>query len=91
MEPLVAKPPLRLMGPPKGEPSIENCTVPLGVPAPGATALTAAVKITLCPKTEGLDEELTEVMVAARFTVCVRVCELAELKPESPLYTALKE
>ena len=33
-------------------------TVPLGVPAPGETGLTVAVKVTDWPKTEGLAEEV---------------------------------
>ena len=45
-------------------------TVPLGVPAPGATALTTAVMVTLCPNTEGLGAELTVVLLAALFTTC---------------------
>ena len=45
-------------------------TVPLGVPAPGATAATVAVKVTLCPNTEGLGEELTVVLLEALFTTC---------------------
>ena len=46
-----------------------NVTVPLGVPAPGATAATVAVKVTLCPKTDGLEDEATVVVVFALFTV----------------------
>ena len=67
--PLVAVPPLKLTGLPKAEPSIENCTVPVGVPAPGATALTVAVKVTDWPKTDGLAEEATLVVVPAGLTI----------------------
>jgi hypothetical protein len=42
-----------------------NCTDPVGVPAPGAVTLTVAVKVTDCPKTDGLAEEPTAVVVAA--------------------------
>jgi hypothetical protein len=43
--------------------------VPVGVPDPGATALTVAVNHTIWPKTEGLAEEATAVVVLAVFTV----------------------
>jgi hypothetical protein len=62
---LVAVPPDRLTGVPKFAPSILNWTVPLGVPAPGATAVTVAVKFTLCPNPEGLADELTAVVESA--------------------------
>ena len=45
-------------------------TVPVGVPAPGATAATVAVKVTTCPKTEGLAVELTVVLVESLLTTC---------------------
>jgi hypothetical protein len=45
----VAEPEANVTGEPKALPSIENCTVPLGVPTPGATAATVAVKLTACP------------------------------------------
>ena len=83
----MAVPPLRLTGLPKAEPSMENCTVPVGVPAPGATALTVAVKLTDWPKTEGLTEAATIVVVLAWLTTCVRgeaVLSLT-LKKMSPL------
>ena len=41
----VAVPPLR-MPEPMGEPASRNSTVPVAVPAPGATAVTVAVKVT---------------------------------------------
>jgi hypothetical protein len=44
-------------------------TVPVGVPEPGATALTAAVNVTDWPNTEGLAEDTTAVLVLAAFTV----------------------
>jgi hypothetical protein len=44
-------------------------TVPVGVPAPGAETVTVAVKVTLCPKTDGLVPEATVVAVVALFTV----------------------
>src|SRR5262249_13387597 len=62
---LLAPPPARAPGPPKLAPSIWNCTVPVGVPAPGATAATVAVNVTACPNTDGLADELTAVAVSA--------------------------
>ena len=44
----VAMPPLRVPEP-MGVPPSRNWTVPVGVPAPGATALTVAVKVTDWP------------------------------------------
>ena len=60
-------------------------TVPVGVPAPGATALTVAVKVTVWPDTEGFNEELTVVVVLALLTVCVKSGEVLPLKLPSPL------
>ncbi len=61
-------------------------TVPVGVPAPGATALTIAVKVTGWPKTDGLFEETSAALVLALVTVCVSAGELVlELKLPSPL------
>ena len=44
-------------------------TVPDGLPAPGATTATVAVKVTLCPKVDGLSDEATVVVVLALLTV----------------------
>ncbi len=44
-------------------------TVPVGLPAPGATTVTVAVKVTLCPKTDGFTDEATVVVVLALLTV----------------------
>jgi hypothetical protein len=62
-----AVPPLKLTvtGAP---PSTANCTVPVGVPDPGAVGVTVAVKVTVCPNTEGLADEVTPVVVLALFT-----------------------
>src|SRR5438552_13201934 len=48
-----------------------NVTAPVGVPEPGATAETVAVKVTAWPKAEGLLSEVTVVEVLAWLTVCV--------------------
>jgi hypothetical protein len=53
-------------------PSIVNCTMPVGVPLPGAVTVTVALKVTLWPDTDGLTEPLTAVLVAALFTIWVR-------------------
>jgi hypothetical protein len=55
-------------------------TVPVGVPDPGATALTVAVKVIDWPVTEGFADEATVVVVSALFTLCVSVDEVDALK-----------
>ena len=63
-----------------------NCTVPVGVPAPGDTAVTVALKVTGWPNTEGLTEELTAVVLLALLTVWPpESVPLLVLKPLSPL------
>jgi hypothetical protein len=59
-------------------------TEPVGVPAPGATAATVAVKVTVCPYTLGLAEELTDVVVLAWFTVCVSGAAVLSLSLKLP-------
>ncbi len=59
-------------------------TVPVGVPAPGLFAVTVAVKVTDCPDTDGLAEELTDVAVLAFFTVWVSALEVLPVKVASP-------
>ena len=61
-----------------------NVTVPAGVPAPGLTALTVAVNVTLWPNTDELDDEDTDVEVLAVFTVCSMLL-LLPVKFVSPL------
>ena len=82
---LVALPPDTLTGAPKADPSSENCTVPVRVPEPGATALTVAVKVTDWPKTEGLAEEATVVLLPAWLTLWVTVAEVLAVKLVSAL------
>ena len=50
---------------PMGLPPSRNVTVPVGVPAPGATGETVAVKVTDWPKTDGFADEVTAVVVSA--------------------------
>jgi len=47
----------------------KNVTVPDGLPAPGALAVTIAVKVTLWPNTDGFGAELTLVSVFALLTI----------------------
>ena len=68
-----------------GVPSIVNVTVPVGVPAPGATAATVAVNVTDWPDTEGLTEDATVVVVSALLTVWVTLEEVLVRKLPSPL------
>src|SRR5438552_1939043 len=70
------------------DPSLK-VTVPVGVPAPGLFAVTVAVKVTDCPDTDGLPEELTDVVVPAFFTVWVSVLEVLPVKVASPPYDAV--
>ena len=60
-------------------------TVPVGVPEPGATTVTVALKVTDCPGAEGLSEDTTAVEVEALFTVCVKAEEVLPWKFGSPL------
>src|SRR5260370_24074392 len=62
-------PPPRACGPPMARPSAWNWTVPVGVPAPGAVAVTVAVNVTPWPTMDGLGAEPTCVDVSAAFTV----------------------
>src|SRR5437762_2929587 len=49
-------------------------TEPVGVPTPGETAVTVAVKVTEFPATEGLSEEVTVLWLSALLTVNVKLC-----------------
>jgi hypothetical protein len=66
-------------------PPSRKSTVPVLVPDAGAVAVTVAVKVTLCPDTEGLAEEVTTVVVLPLLTVWVRGADVLELKLTSPL------
>jgi len=65
-------------------PASLNVTVPLGVPAPGNTALTVAVNVTDCPDTDGFTDEATVVVLLAWLTVWVSVEEVLVVKLTSP-------
>jgi len=43
--------------------------VPVGVPLPAPAGVTVAVKVTDCPKTEGLAEDATALALALLLTV----------------------
>src|SRR5947208_16114853 len=86
---LVPLPPESVTVPSKLVPSIVNCTVPLGVPKPGGTALTAAVQVTGLSKYDGFDEEMSAMLAPALLIVCVKFAEALPLKLVSPLYTAV--
>ena len=53
---------------------------PVGVPAPGATGATVAVKVTICPATDGFGEEVTMTPVPA-FTIWVSAAAALLLAP----------
>jgi hypothetical protein len=64
----------------------KNVTVPVGTP-PGPE--TVAVKVAACPNADGLADEARVVVVAARFTVCVKTAEVLVAKFKLPPYTAV--
>jgi len=66
-----------------------NVTVPVGV-ATVVLPVTVAVKVTLCPKTDGFTDEATLVVVLACVTVSGSQGLVARLLFVSPLYVALK-
>jgi hypothetical protein len=66
-------------------------TVPVGLPAPGAVIVTVAVKVTLCPNTDGLAEEATLVVVFALLTTWLTAALVLVLKLPSPTYVAVIE
>src|SRR5205814_7914605 len=77
---------LTAAGEPSGVPLSLNCTVPVGVPAPGATAATVAVNVTDSPKA-GLALLLaTIVVVVAWPTAKATSADVLVTKLESPAY-----
>lgn len=82
MLPLVATPlEPRVTGVPKFDPSMTNCTVPVGVALP-ALGDTVAVKVIDCPYVEALADAFTAVVVATVvLTVSVRLAELSPYVP----------
>jgi len=84
----VAVPPDRVPVPNVKVPS-RNVTVPVGE-ATAVMPATVAVKVTLCPKTDGLTDEVIVVVVVAFATVRGSQAPTARLLLASPLYVALK-
>jgi hypothetical protein len=70
------------------DPSL-NTTLPVGVPPPGDTALTVALKVTVWPKFEGFSDEVSTIDVDAGLTTCVTAGEVLVPKLLSSLYTAV--
>jgi hypothetical protein len=62
-----------------------NVTVPVGIPEPGALAVTVAVNVTVWPNTDGFAELDTAVVEPSLFTVCNKLPELLAVKLASPL------
>jgi hypothetical protein len=69
------------------EPSMK-VTLPVGVPAPGATAVMVSVKVTDWPGEEGLTDEVSVDFVEAGFTVSDSAVEELTAKLVSPPYEA---
>lgn len=59
-----------------------HVTVPVGVTVGEATV---AVNLTDCPRVQGLREETTVVVVAARFTIWLSIAESLAAEAASPL------
>ncbi len=59
-------------------------TVPAGVPAPGLTGATVAVKVVDCPKTVGLTDDVRLVVVLALFTTWLTAVLVLVRKLVSP-------
>ena len=74
---------------PMALPLSKNWTVPAAVPAPGVVVATVAVKVTDCPKTEGLVEDVNAVVVLALLTTWLTAVLVLVMKLESPEYTAV--
>jgi hypothetical protein len=68
-----------------GPPSPLNVTVPVGVPEPGAFAVTVAHTVTDCPHTDGFGVTDTEDVVDASFTVTDAVPVDGRKQASSPL------
>jgi hypothetical protein len=77
-------PPLSVPEPSAVAPS-KKLTVPVGVPAPGATTAIVAVSVLAWPKTDGSGLEVSVVVVDAWFTVWVSTGEVEPVKLASPL------
>src|SRR5207302_3461375 len=63
-------------------------TVPPGLPRPGDTTLTVAVKVTGRPVITKLRDPVITTEVSARSTACDKPCAMLAVKLPSPLYEA---
>jgi len=79
----VAEPEVKVIAEPMALPLSKNWTVPVAVPAPGEVAAIVAVKVTDCPKTEGV-VEANVVVVLALFTTWLTAELVLVTKLESP-------
>ena len=79
----VAFPELTVPAPSVAAPSLK-VTVPVGLPAPGLTGATVAVKVTFCPKVAGLGAPTSAVVVDALSTTCVKMVDVLAAKLASP-------
>jgi hypothetical protein len=79
----LALPPVSVPLPILTPPSLK-VTLPVGVPTPGATALSVAVNVTVCPNTNGFTDDVTVVELDAWFTVCNKLAEVEFVKFVSP-------
>ncbi len=66
-----AVPPALTVLEPSAVPLSKKVTVPVRVPAPGATGLTVAVMVTVCASADGFGEDVRVVVVFALLTICV--------------------
>jgi hypothetical protein len=86
----VADPPTTTAAVPRVAVPSLKVTVPVAVPAP-VGAPSVAVKVTVCPTTEGDGVAFTVVVVAVLLTTCEYAGEVLVAKLASPLYTAVIE
>src|SRR5512143_1706198 len=67
-------------------------TLPVGVPAPGATGATVKFTVTACPTLDGSGlSDVIVVVVSAGLTECEFAAEVLPLKLESPPYIPVME
>ena len=64
---------------------LSNATFPVGVPDPGALAVTAAVNVTDWPNTVGFTVAVTTVVVGSAVTTWVMTAEVLAVLLASPL------
>jgi len=85
MEDEVAVPLLKVTGEPRFVTPSLNCIVPVGVPEPGGSAETVAVKVTAWPKADGLLFEVAAVALPAWLTFWLSAGLVLPAKLLSPL------